>query len=235
MILKNFLFPFALLISLNSLAQPIIVSEHNGSTFHFSTQIQRTVEKDVVRAELYSRQSGKSLSELSKGVNSNLNTLIKQLKSQPEIEFSLQNIRHYADYDNKGKMTGWVAEGSISVKSQNTEAIAKILDNLGESIAIRYIDFSISPEKMTALEEEMLQELIQQFQHRAALLSKTLNASKYKLHNVHLNLPNTPHSASPIQTRMYSAANNDNFQAGIMLEAGKITLSATASGEVIFE
>lgn len=235
MTLKNLLLPLSLLISLTSVAQTTLPTEKiNGSSFHISTQIQRTVEKDLILVELYTRASGKSLNELKKTIAVNLNKVIEQLKTQPSIEFSLQNIRNYPDYDTKGKMTGWVAEGSIHLKSQETEAVAKILDNLGNKVAIRYLDFGISPEKMTALEDEMTQELIKQFQYKARLISKTLNAAQYKLHNVRLSLPNTAHSASPIQTRMYSAANN-HLTETIPLEAGKTTLSATASGEIIFE
>lgn len=236
MTLKNLLLPIYLLTSLVSFATANIPPEKiNGSTFQISTQVHRSVEKDIIRAELYTRTSGKSLNELKKTLSINLNKAIEQLKTQPTIEFSLQNIKNYPDYDNKGKMTGWVSEGSISLKSKDPDAIAKVLDNLSDKIAIRYLDFSISAEKMAKLEDEMIQELIQNLQQKATLISAALNTKKYTLHKVQLSLPNNVLTSSPIQARMYSAINNDTSRESIPLDAGKMYLSATASGEIIFE
>ncbi len=40
--------------------------EESGSVFHFSTQVTRHVEKDLMHADVYSRKSGKNLAELKK-------------------------------------------------------------------------------------------------------------------------------------------------------------------------
>lgn len=216
-------------------AETAAAAENKGSVFHFSTQVNRTVEKDLMQAEVFSRKTGKNLAELKKAVSINLNKVLEAAKKDPSIEVSANGISNSADYDNQGRVKGWEAEGRILLKSKNFEAIATILDNLGSEIAISYVDFSVSPEKMASLEDEMTLEIIKQFQHKANVIQKGLNAQKYVLSDIQLDTPNgnQPH----YEPRMYMAKESRAAaeSASMPLDAGKQTISATASGKVTFE
>lgn len=208
-----------------------------GSQFHFSTQVSRTVEKDLMKAEVYSRKSGKSLAELKTQVSTNLNKFLEIAKQHADIDIAANGISNYADYNKDGKVTGWVAEGQITLTSKNFDAMAKVLENLGDHVAISYIDFSVSPEKMASLEDEMTLEIIKQFQHKADVIQQGLNAKKYVLSDVRLNTPSDIAPASG--PRMYAVstmkASSMSSAEQLPLEADKQTISATASGKVIFE
>lgn len=209
-----------------------------GSTFQFSTQVSRVVEKDLMIAEVFSRKSGKKLPEIKKLVSNNLNKVLDLAKQYSDIEVQAEGITNYADYDQKGnKVIGWVAEGRVRLVGKNFDAIANVLENLGDDVAIAQVDFTVSKEKMASLEDEMTLEIIKQFQHKAEVIQKGLNASKYTLSDVQLNTPNgeVPH----YETRMYSAAMMSKMALAesnaLPLEAGKQTISATASGKVKFD
>lgn len=222
--------------SLNSYADD---DKSTESVFHFSTQVSRTVEKDLMQAEVYSRKSGKNLADLKKAVSVQLNNVLEQAKKQPNIEISADGISNHADYDNKGKVIGWVAEGRISLESKDFDAIAKVLENLGDQVAIDHINFSVSPEKMVSLEDEMTLEIIKQFQHKADVIQQGLKAKKYVLSDIRLNTPNGENSHAVPMVKMYAAsprmASADSAAESIPMEAGKATISATASGKVTFE
>lgn len=211
--------------------------EESGSVFHFSTQVTRHVEKDLMHADVYSRKSGKNLAELKKTVSADLNKVLELAKQDSSIEVSADGISNYAEYDNKGKVIGWVAEGHIQLKGKNFEAIAKVLENLGDNVAIGSVDFSVSPEKAKALEDEMTLEIIQQFQHKAEVIQKGLKANKYILSDVRLDTPNGANNGYPAP-RMYAmeAASMKMKSADeLPLEAGKQIINASASGKVRFE
>lgn len=220
--------------ALTANAEPTTVTQQ-GSTFQFSTQVSRSVEKDLMRAEVFSRKSGKKLSDIKKAVSSNLNKILELAKQNSDIEVQADGITNYADYDQKGKVIGWVAEGRLILVSKNFDAIAAILENLGEEVAISQVNFSVSKEKMAALEDEMTLEIIKQFQHKAEVIRKGINAQTYTLSDVQLNTPNgdTPH----YEPRMYamSAKMATAESNALPLEAGKQNISATASGKVIFK
>ncbi|MDO4698990.1 MAG: SIMPL domain-containing protein [Pasteurellaceae bacterium] len=223
--------------TLNTMANTPADTLQNRASFHFSTQVERTVEKDLMQVEVYSRKTGKKLSDLKKSVSDALNSVLKSAKQYPNIDISTNGLSNYADYDNKGKVVGWVAEGSVQLTGKEFESIANIVENLGDEVAIRYVDFSVSPETLASLEDEMTLEIIKQFQHKAALIQKSLNAKSYQLSEVHLNTPNG--RSRPVQTKMYLTAETAFRSASasepLPLEAGKATISASASGKVVFE
>lgn len=230
------LLPLAL-ASLTANAQTVNTQpDHKGSTFHFSTQVSRTVEKDLMVAEIYSRQAGKNLADLKKAVSKHLNSVVETAKKSPDIELLAEGVGNYADYDSKGKVIGWVAEGRVQLTSKNFDAVAAILENLGNEVAIARIDFSVSPEKLASLEDKMTLDILKQFEHKAKLIQKGLNAGSYRLSDIQLNTPNG--EQLPLYTtRAYEPAMLKSAMSSeeLPLEAGKQTISASASGKVIFE
>lgn len=200
--------------------------------FHFATQVSRTVDNDLMQAVVFSRKTGKSLPELRQGVSSSLNKVLESTKQQPSIEVQAEGVTNYANYDNKGKVDGWVAEGRISLKSKDFEAMAKVLENLGENVAISDISFSVSPEKMVALEDEMTAEAIKQFQHKAEVVRKSLNAKNYRLANVDLDTPNGANQGDYLRPEAYMAK-SAMAESAMPMESGKTTVSAEAKGSIV--
>ncbi|OOH87208.1 hypothetical protein BMT54_10200 [Pasteurellaceae bacterium 15-036681] len=218
-------------------AETATSADSKSSTFQFSTQVSRTVDKDLMQAEVYSRKSGKNLADLKKSVSTNLNKVLELAKKNSTIEVSADGVSNYADYNDKGKVIGWVAEGRIQLKGKDFEAIAQVLENLGDEVAISDINFSVSPEKMASLEDEMTLEIIKQFQHKAEVIQKGLNSKGYVLSDVQLDTPNS--STANYAPRMYAAeAKVAAFKSSadeLPMEAGKQTISASASGKVKFD
>lgn len=215
-------------------AETNITETMNGSTFEFSTQVSRTVERDLMQATVYSRKTGKSLAELKKGVSADLNKVLAFAKQQANVEVQTDGISNHANYNEKGKVDGWVAEGYINLKSKDFEAMAKVLENLGDNVAISSVNFSVSPEKMAALEDEMTLDIIKQFQHKAEVIQKGLQAKNYRLTNVQLHTPNGQNYGEN-RPLMAMAKMERSAMDEMPLEAGKETISATASGKIKFE
>ena len=207
----------------------------NQTVFQFSTEVSRTVEKDLMDVSLYSRKSGKSLANLKNEVSSNLNKVLEVAKQYPDIEVQADGISNRVNYNEKGKVDGWIAEGYINLKSKNFAAMEKVLEALGNHVAINNISFSVSPESLKALEDALTLDVIKQFQHKAEVVQKGLNAKSYQLLDVQLNTPNGMESHYGIRPMMAMAKMAGPAADEMPLEAGKETISATASGKVKFE
>ncbi|MFA9500017.1 SIMPL domain-containing protein [Mannheimia sp. E30BD] len=222
-----------------SIGTVVSTEKNNTSNFSFSTKVTRSVEQDLMQATVYSQKSGKSLPELKKSVSQNLNKVLEIAKKHPAIEVQAEGISNNANYNSKGNIDGWQAYGSVSLKSKDFEAMAEVLENLGKDVAIQSIYFSVSPEKVASLEEEMLLEVIKKFQDKAEIIQKALGAKKYRLSMVNLQTPSD--GGYEYRSRMASAMYATEQaamgkSADVMpLEAGKTTISASASGSVDFE
>lgn len=207
-----------------------------GSSFEFSTEVRREVEKDLMQATVFSRKTGKSLADLRKSVSKNLNQTIESVKQYSTIQLESGGIRNVVNYSNNGKIDGWITEGRIHLKSKDFEAMAKVLENLSSEMAIDDIYFSVSPEKIASLEDEMTLEIIKQFQHKADVIQKGLKLDKYRLTNVRLETPNGEESYFNARPLAAMAKSADSFEKErLPLEAGKATISARATGQIVFE
>lgn len=218
--------------------KPVSAEKKHASNFSFSTKVTRSVEQDLMHAMVYSQKSGKSLPELKKSVSQNLNQVLELAKKHPAIEVQAEGISNNANYNSKGNIDGWQAYGSVSLKSKDFDAMAEVLENLGKEVAIQSIYFGVSPEKVASLEEEMLLEVIKKFQDKAEIIQKALGAKKYRLSMVNLQTPSD--GGYEYGTRMAGAMYAVEQavmgkSADLPLEAGKTTISASASGSVDFE
>ena len=211
----------------------VLTDVNQATMFQFSAEASRTVEKDLMDVSLYSRKSGKSLVNLKNEVSVNLNKVLAAVKQYPEIEVKVDGISNRVNYNEKGKVDGWIAEGYINLKSKNFLSIEKVLEGLSNQVAINDIRFSVSPETMKVLEDELTLEVIKRFKYKAEVVQKSLNAKGYQLVDVQLNTLNSEgtYGVRPMMAMDKSA----NYSEEMPLEAGKEIISATASGKVKFE
>ena len=143
----------------------VLTDVNQATMFQFSAEASRTVEKDLMDVSLYSRKSGKSLVNLKNEVSVNLNKVLAAVKQYPEIEVKADGISNRVNYNEKGKVDGWIAEGYINLKSKSFSSIEKVLEGLSNQVAINDIRFSVSPETMKVLEDELTLEVIKRFKH----------------------------------------------------------------------
>lgn len=211
----------------------VLTDVNQATMFQFSAEASRTVEKDLMDVSLYSRKSGKSLVNLKNEVSVNLNKVLAAVKQYPEIEVKADGISNRVNYNEKGKVDGWIAEGYINLKSKSFSSIEKVLEGLSNQVAINDIRFSVSPETMKVLEDELTLEVIKRFKYKAEVVQKSLNAKGYQLVDVQLNTLNSEgtYGVRPMMAMDKSA----NYSEEMPLEAGKEIISATASGKVKFE
>lgn len=235
---KHYLAMLPLVFSSVVFAEQPAAPADERSTFLFSTQVSRVVEKDLMRTTLYIRKTGKDLAALKKQITLALNKTIDQAKKHNKVEIELSNIRNYVNYNKHGKVDGWVVESYLYLTSKDFEAMGAILDNLPEDVAIQNSYFSISEEKLASLEDEMTLEIIKQFQHKAELIQKSLNAKRYILSDVQLASPNGYHINQQYALNVIGEAPAPSYsmkaaETGMPLEPGKESISATASGKVV--
>lgn len=226
--LKKFFIILPLVGASLATSAEVLTDVNQATMFQFSAEASRMVEKDLMDVSLYSRKSGKSLVNLKNEVSVNLNKVLAAVKQYPEIEVKADGISNRVNYNEKGKVDGWIAEGYIHLKSKNFSSIEKVLEGLSNQVAINDIRFSVSPETMKVLE------VIKRFKHKAEVVQKGLNAKGYQLVDVQLNTLNsegTYYGVRPMMAMDKSA----NYSEEMPLEAGKEIISATASGRVKFE
>ncbi|MDG6881858.1 Predicted periplasmic/secreted protein [Phocoenobacter uteri] len=223
--------------AVSTFAQETITNNDDyKSTFHFATEVRRTIDKDLMLASVYSRKTGESLTELREFVSKNLNKVLELAKQYPTIEVEATGIQNYPHYE-KEKVKGWEAQGNIEFKSKDFKSMEKLLASLGENIALNSVYFTVSPEKWAMLEDELTTEMIQKLQHKAEVIKLALNAKEYILDDVKLGNFNDRSYYRPYMAQMTYGATKAPLQEEIKipLEAGKETIVSQVSGTAKFK
>lgn len=235
--LQKYLLILPLMVTaVGSFAQEITMkNDEYKSSFYFSTEVRRIVDKDLMLASVYSRKIGKSLSLLRAVVSNNLNEVLELAKQYPSIDVEATGIQNYPHY-KKDKVKGWEVQGTIEFRSKDFKAMEKLLASLGENIALNSVYFSVSSEKWADLEDELTVEMIQKLQHKAEVIKKTINANEYVLDNVKLGNLND-RSYYPRMAAMTYGATKSPLQEEMRLpiEPGKETIVTQVSGTAKFK
>ena len=212
-------------------AATFAANEASNNTYnrvHLSISANESVENDTLIAVLYSQREGTKLADLADAVNQQIADAVKQSKQIPNIDVQTLSYQTYPIY-NKQQLSGWRVRQSISLKSQDSERLSQLLGDLQRSLAMESIDYQISPEKMRAVEDELITEAVAAFNQRAKLVTSQFGYKDYRLVDININTAGT--FANAIRRRGAAMAMESSIAAPT-IEAGKQTVEITVSGAI---
>jgi predicted secreted protein len=186
------------------------------------------VENDTLVATMYAQREGDNTAQLSTEVNQMVSQAVKQAKATPGIKIQTMGYNTNPIY-NKQTLTGWRVRQDIRLESQDSAALSKLIGDLQKQLGVGSISYTISPEKQSATEEELMSEGISAFKRRAELITKEMGHSRYRLVDMQVN---TSGAISPIR-RMRSMAMDKAAPAPApTLEAGTGQVQVNVSGTI---
>ena len=126
---------------------------------------------------------------LNKQINEKVEGALNLLKTQPEVVLRSNNRDSQIRYNNQGKKNGWIVDASLVVESKNFQAFSELLNQLSEHFAIEDMSASVSKEARKELENELTEAVLLEFNSKAQLIQKSLNAKGYRVVDLDLDLP----------------------------------------------
>lgn len=211
------------------------MSTDTTNIISFSTEITQEVQRDVLQITLFTQMEHENLATLNKTINEKINQALKIVNKQSAVNI-LENsrnthVRYSASGKNTGKQNGWISRAQLVLESQDTEALSKILSELGGILAIDNVSSNLSDAKLQTLEDEMLKGALKKFEHKAQLIQTSLQAKGYKI--LDLNVQSISGQYQP-QPRMYAAsyAKEMNVSDYTQLETGKTNVKTRIDARI---
>jgi len=198
----------------------------NYNQVQLTAEAKGEVPNDTLVAVLYSRHEGHDPAELANNVNRDIGWAVKMAKQTPEIQTQTLSYRTNPKYD-KGHLIGWRAEQSVQVKSKDIPGISKLIGNLQSKLAVQSVSYLVSDEVRKKAEEKLIKEALQNFQQRAAMITRSLGRKDYRLVHINVNSKKVP-TPRPYMRSMAMEAK----AAAPTFETGSQDLSLTVSGTV---
>lgn len=167
----------------------LAAEEPPRSDVNFTVVTEKDIPRDLLQATLYVRTEGNNLGVLNKQINEKVEGALNLLKAQPEVVLRSNNRDSQIRYNNQGKKNGWIVDASLVVESKNFQAFSELLNQLSEHFAIEDMSASVSKEARKELENELTEAVLLEFNSKAQLIQKSLNAKGYRVVDLDLDLP----------------------------------------------
>ena len=213
-------------------AQPNNVIAFNVIAFNVETE--RQIERDLMQVNLFYQSEGKNLSELNKTVNTRLNKAIGIAKQYPAVAIQGNTRNTMVQYDGKGKQSGWLARVELMLESKDSQALSDVINALNDTLAIENISASVSDEKLTHVENELTQAVLEKFKNKALLIQNTLQMKNYRVMDLNISAANEHNYArvyyEPTATSALTLS--ESASNAVPLENGKETVRMRVEGRI---
>lgn len=200
----------------------------------FNVEAERQIERDLMQVNLFYQSEGKNLSELNKTVNTRLNKAIGIAKQYPAVAIQGNTRNTMVRYDGKGKQSGWLARVELMLESKDSQALSDVINALDDTLAIENISASVSDEKLTHVENELTQAVLEKFKNKALLIQNTLQMKNYRVMDLNISAANE-HNYAPVYyepTAKSALTLSESASNAVPLENGKETVRMRVKGRI---
>ena len=228
-------------LSLALLAFSFVLSAHAdanvaqpNNVIAFNVEAERQIERDLMQVNLFYQSEGKNLSELNKTVNARLNKAIGIAKQYPAVAIQGNTRNTMVQYDGKGKQSGWLARVELMLESKDSQALSDVINALNDTLAIENISASVSDEKLTHVENELTQAVLEKFKNKALLIQNTLQMKNYRVMDLNISAANE-HNYAPVYyepTAKSALTLSESASNAVPLENGKETVRMRVEGRI---
>ncbi len=220
----------AALVLLSVLAWPAWAHEPplTYDRIDFSVVTTRQVQNDTLVAILYVQREGEDTGRLADEVNRSIQWGLAKARKTSGLKIQTLDYHTSPVYRNQ-KLQGWRVSQSIRLESRDSSQLSRIIGTLQERLAVRSIQYDVSPERRSQVETELIAEAIQKFTKRAELITAELDRKGYRLVNMNVNTSSSP---PPRRGPQLMAMRAEAAAAPPELEAGTQTVQVHVSGTV---
>ena len=191
----------------------------------------RQVSNDEMHATLFVEKNHKQPAELSTQITQLMNQAITLGKKYPTVKLKTGSQTTYPIYDNDNqKLKEWRGRAEVQIESKDFKAASQLIGELQQSFQTASINFTVSDEQRSKVENELIAEASKNFQQRAQLLAQAWNKSGYNLVSINLNTSNFYPQPMMMRASMAKMEMADSAPVqDVSARESKITVSANGS------
>lgn len=198
---------------------------------NIQAQAERDIPNDEMRVVLVSEHSGKQPKSISDKVNADMAWALKLSKGKKGIDVSTRAYQTYPIYKNRD-VVGWRVSQELQLKSEDTTKLSELVGNLQEKLQVRQMQFSTTKQTRDRYENELIEEALEAFKRRAAIVKKHMDDKDYRIIDLHVN---TNGFRGPVVYQEKARFSSMAMAADApSVEAGTSKLTVTVSGSIQF-
>ncbi|MBP6345887.1 SIMPL domain-containing protein [Neisseriaceae bacterium CLB008] len=226
---KKLLVP--VLLGLGVSAQSVMAEGLNYNVVSINEQVSKEVVRDTLNVRLSVREEGRDPAVIAQAVTKKMNQVLAQAKAYPKVEVAVSGRSSYPS-NNKKDQTIWYDQATISLKSQDFQALNKLIATVQGQAQIQNMHYSVSDKKMKSFEEDLMTTAIERFRYKANHIAKGLGGKGYRIVNIDMGSTPASYNAGYAPKMMRAAAPAMDEMAVMDAEPGNEQVSLSISGQV---
>lgn len=216
-------------LALALFATPALAEQHYNQ-ISFSTQIEKTLPNDELRATLSKTAQANDVKTLANTLNTTINYATTLAKKYPHVKVATGRQHTYPRYNSTGKIIGHTGEVALNITSQNFDQASELIAELQESLTIDSLEFGVSDSTKQKHKQAIMSEAIADFKKEASFVSREFGASDYRLVKAELNHANIISDYARPMAMLASAESRKVVEQSF--EAGDSRISYQISGVI---
>ena len=202
------------------------------NVINYQTQANREIPNDTLTAILNIEMDDTDPTKLAGSVNQIMRQSLKITTDYKSVKVKTGQYQTYPVYI-KNKLANWRIRQELRLEGNQFEDVTNLIGKLQGQLQLARLTFSVSADAQRKIEDILTAEAINNFKHRAELITSSLTAKTYKIKD--MNIQTNEGGARP-EMAMRSLASADSGGAPPpALEAGTSRISVLVSGSIKLE
>lgn len=195
----------------------------------FQVERSREVENDWLRASVVAQAEDADAAAAAERVNQAMSWALERGRKAAGLELKTTGYQTWPIQED-GRIRRWQASQQLLIEGRDAAALTRLLGELQSRLQLVSLEFTLSPERRRAVEQELSVEALKAFRTRADLVADTLGASGYEIVRIDLG----GGAAAPAYDRMQMAgrAMAEQAIAAPTAEGGSSRVDVQASGSI---
>lgn len=195
----------------------------------FQVERSRQVENDWLRATVVAQAEDAEAAAVAERVNQAMGWALERAKKEPGLRLQTSGYQTWPVQEN-GRIRRWQASQQLVIEGSDAAVVTRLLGELQGRLQLASLEFTLSPERRRAVEQELTVEVLKAFRERAHLVADTLGASGYEIVRIDVG----GGAAAPVFDRMQMAGRGmaEAAVAAPSTEGGTSRVEVQANGSI---
>ncbi len=193
---------------------------------HLQAQQSRSVSNDTMHVTLSTYADMQDAAALAERINRDMEWALARASAVAGVKVSTGAYQTWPVYRENIKK-GWRGQQSLILESTDTQGLSQLAGQLQEKLQIKSMNFSVSDERRTEVENSLIRMALDAFKQRAGIVGDNLQATGYRLVDININTSSQrPPVAYQARAMALEAA------APVAAEAGESDIQVTVNGTI---
>lgn len=193
-----------------------------------SASASKEVPQDELRVTLYAFSESDDPQATADEVSERIHKALAILNSEKAVSTQTGSFSTHPVYQ-KQQVIGWRSRQSLDVKSNKPRLLSKLINRLQNYVLIENIRYDVSEQTRRLVENQLIDQAVQNFLHRARLVTTSLRREQYRL--VDMNISTTHPGPRMLRARTM-ASHEDAAGSPPAIQAGKQLIQVNINGKI---